>query len=99
MKNSKGKLIEAFIKCTSELEESKRLVAEKEKHQSNLENLIAHDNDLCDFIAEGGISMHDGSLLTLNRVTNCLEIKKYTPTYSIESELTEKQAEVIKNGK
>lgn len=96
---TKGRLIEKFVECSNDLALAKKQVNELEAKQEKLASLISLDNELCEFIMAGGVSTLDGSLLTLNKTTNQLEIKKVVISYNIKSELTADQLEVLEDGK
>lgn len=96
---TKGELVDDFIECSKALDFANKQVEIFVAKREQLENLIAHDNEICDLIAEGGISTLTGELLVLDQTTNSLKIKKVTHSYSIKSELTDNQLKDLENGK
>lgn len=95
MKKNKGSLIEAYVRLHEQTIASRKLLQQQEEQLEKMAGLIAEDNELSMMIMKGGIVTAYDKCLTWNKVTNQLGIKSIVTTYSIQSELTKAQAEVL----
>lgn len=95
----KGKLIEAFFNHSNKADTAKREHQNQALIVEKLASEIANDKELSELVMGAGVLSCNGDLLKLNNVTNRLEVSHCTFDYSIKSKLTDKQEEVIINGK